>query len=73
MIKRSDGSRLTYDMVAEQRMTAVRLIKELIDTSTVPEVNCSCHLHPPCGDCVEWGQARGVLNDAKEFIKRIDV
>lgn len=56
MINRSDGSRLTYDMVAEQRMTAVRLIKELIDTSIVPEANCSCHLHPPCGDCVEWGR-----------------
>lgn len=30
-----------------------------------PDTNCSCHINPPCNDCVDHSQAR----ETKEFIK----
>lgn len=36
------------------------LIEELTDAlmATVPDKNCSCHLAPPCNDCVTHSWAR---------------
>ena len=31
-----------------------------------PDANCSCHISPPCNDCVNNSQAR----ETKDFIKR---
>lgn len=31
-----------------------------------PQANCSCHISPPCNDCVDHSQAR----ETKDFIKR---
>lgn len=34
-----------------------------------PERNCSCHLNPPCNDCVEYSGIREALEFAREAIK----
>lgn len=31
----------------------------------VPERNCSCHLSPPCNDCVDHGYAREVIENIR--------
>ena len=34
-----------------------------------PDANCSCHISPPCNDCVEWAairEAKTEWNQAKE-------
>jgi len=45
-------------------------IAALVDTFgwDIPEANCSCHLAPPCDDCVEHSYAREVLAEAKAFL-----
>lgn len=32
----------------------------------VPERNCSCHISPPCNDCVEWSGLREAIQGIKE-------
>ena len=31
-----------------------------------PDRNCSCHLHPPCSDCVDWGEIREAKENWRE-------
>lgn len=37
----------------------------------IPEKNCSCHLHPPCSDCVDYGWLREIqsLLDDRSFLQ----
>lgn len=38
----------------------IEAIETLLEASErPPERNCSCHISPPCSDCVEWGVLRG--------------
>lgn len=34
-----------------------------------PDADCSCHIHPPCSDCVEYGFLREVISRAELEIK----
>lgn len=34
-----------------------------------PERNCSCHISPPCSDCVEWSGLREALSEARTAMK----
>lgn len=34
-----------------------------------PDRNCSCHIAPPCGDCVEYSGLREAFADAREALK----
>lgn len=34
-------------------------------TEHPPARNCSCHLAPPCSDCVDWGGLREAIADAE--------
>lgn len=38
----------------------------------IPAANCSCHLSPPCGDCVDYGGIREALAAAKEAIALLE-
>lgn len=38
---------------------------ELVDTP--PDINCSCHILPPCDDCVLHTRTREVIHDANSF------
>jgi hypothetical protein len=35
----------------------------------VPDANCSCHLSPPCNDCVEWSRLREALETISSIRK----
>ena len=37
-----------------------------------PEKNCTCHLAPPCNDCVEHSAVREFFIDARKAIAAID-
>ena len=36
-----------------------------------PERNCSCHVSPPCSDCVDHSALREFFNDAREALAAI--
>lgn len=38
----------------------------------VPKANCSCHINPPCGDCVEYSEARESLLYYEQYQKEND-
>lgn len=44
------------------------LIEAVENTVEIPEPHCSCHLTPPCSDCVEWSLLREALSAAKAAI-----
>lgn len=44
-------------------------IEGLLETDDTPEPNCSCHISPPCSDCVEYSGRREALEFARRVIK----
>ena len=39
---------------------------DLLDYSEEPPAkNCSCHINPPCGDCVAWSMLRDARDAAR--------
>lgn len=49
-----------------------QLVRETIEDllsllGEAPERNCSCHISPPCNDCVDWSQHREVVKNAKSL------
>lgn len=46
------------------------LLQEMIDliAADVPSRNCSCHIHPPCSDCVVFSRTREMLEQAREAL-----
>lgn len=38
----------------------------------VPERNCSCHISPPCNDCVEWSALREAIQDVKDATNELN-
>lgn len=45
------------------------LMAELLDEVYVPESNCSCHIAPPCNDCVENAGLREIVGTCKRAIQ----
>ena len=43
-----------------------------VDEIHVPDRNCSCHISPPCNDCVNHSSARAALEDAHDAIAALD-
>lgn len=45
-------------------------IKEMMEyMPPPPSRNCSCHINPPCSDCVEHGHLREIMQSAETLIK----
>ena len=54
---------------AEKRITELEgLLREAHEVIDVPDRNCSCHLSPPCEDCVEWSGFREWLASVDEAL-----
>ena len=54
----------------DELLAALELFMERVDEP--PEANCSCHISPPCNDCVEnWG-LREAFSDAKAAISKAE-
>ncbi len=37
-----------------------------------PDKNCSCHISPPCSDCVDYGGLRNAIADMKSVIGAVE-
>ncbi len=57
-----------------QRDKLLAALSELIEvTDEPPESNCSCHISPPCNDCVEYsGIRRALVECARAAINDIE-
>ncbi|PTU70796.1 hypothetical protein [Chromobacterium haemolyticum] len=68
------ASKLTYNDGAVSKLisqrdnllSALELMVERI--AEPPDANCSCHLSPPCNDCVDYGGEREAFETAKAEI-----
>ncbi|QOD84830.1 hypothetical protein [Chromobacterium haemolyticum] len=68
------ASKLTYNDEAVSKLisqrdnllSALELMVERI--AEPPDANCSCHLSPPCNDCVDYGGEREAFETAKAEI-----
>jgi len=47
-------------------------LRALIGVVEPPERNCSCHISPPCHDCLEHGETREEIEAARELIAKIE-
>lgn len=52
--------------VNEQLFSALQLFIDTVEEP--PEANCSCHIAPPCGDCVNYSQLREAFEDGRAAI-----
>lgn len=45
-------------------------LEALLDvTEAPPAANCTCHIAPPCGDCMDHSLAREVIAEARTAIR----
>lgn len=51
-----DAGDAELNAAGSQMLAALRLVADNIDRP--PERNCSCHIAPPCSDCVDYGGLR---------------
>ena len=49
----------------DELVAALRSLDEVVDDA--PEANCSCHVAPPCSDCVE----NSSLREAKALVRAV--
>lgn len=52
--------------VNQQLFSALQLFIDTVEEP--PEANCSCHIAPPCGDCVNYSQLREAFEDGRAAI-----
>jgi len=43
-------------------------LMEYLEVNT-PERRCSCHVHPPCSDCVDYGYQRDLIKKMKRALE----
>ena len=52
----------------------VERLREALEMALVelyaPEPNCSCHISPPCGDCVDYSSIREAADKARTALAR---
>ena len=56
--------------VRDKLLAALELFMDRVDEP--PESNCSCHLFPPCNDCVEYSGLREAFSDAHDAIAKAE-
>jgi hypothetical protein len=48
---------------------ALEALEDLIDQTEIPpDENCSCHIAPPCSDCVDYSGIRYAIKQASDTI-----
>jgi len=46
------------------------LLEDWLNCSeTPPDSNCSCHINPPCNDCIEWAYLREMAKETKRLLE----
>ena len=67
------ASEAQLSRVTAERDEAVGLTQELYeDFAPPPSPGCSCHISPPCNDCVEHSYTRELLENARAFLARME-
>ena len=63
---------LAEDQQERDQALAVRYaLEDLLEVADLaPERNCSCHLSPPCNDCIEWNGLRDAIANARAVIAK---
>jgi hypothetical protein len=61
----------TVKAMAELLEGALLSLENFVGETVVPDPNCSCHISPPCGDCVENSFLREVIDTANKQIAAI--
>ncbi len=60
--------------IEAQRDDLLDRFKFLLEvTEQPPEPNCSCHICPPCSDCMDNSGLRAAIKDATESIAKVEV
>lgn len=54
----------------DKLLAALELFMGRVDEP--PKSNCSCHLSPPCNDCVEYSGLREAFSDAHDAIAKAE-
>lgn len=55
----------------DQALAVRRALEDLLEVADLaPEKNCSCHLSPPCNDCIEWNGLRDAIANARAVIAK---
>ena len=49
---------------APELIASVSELLEELESTPIPEANCSCHISSPCNDCVNYGRLREVIKSA---------
>ena len=49
----------------------VELLEGFIDITHPPEANCSCHISPPCNDCVNHWGTRELIENARAALTKV--
>lgn len=52
--------------VNQQLFSALQLFIDTVEEP--PEANCSCHIAPPCGDCINYSQLREAFEEGRAAI-----
>jgi hypothetical protein len=59
-------------MESEALQLALEVLEELLEqTGTPPHKNCSCHIAPPCPDCVDYSGVRYAIEQTNKAITAI--
>jgi len=61
----------TESIAEEPLEEAKQVIQDLLDSFDIPEPSCTCHLSPPCGDCVDYSVVREVVAKARQYLKSL--
>jgi hypothetical protein len=54
----------------EMNKTMEAALEQCLEHLYAPSANCSCHISPPCTDCVDYAGIRGAIRDAKSAISQ---
>ena len=65
---RADIHEAEIDSLKAELALAKELLDRWYNDSDIPDSNCSCHISPPCGDCVNWGGLRETASETKKLL-----
>lgn len=53
-------------------LAVVEAAEDVLDNDDTPEPNCSCHLHPPCGDCEQYAGKREIMGTLRKALRALE-
>ena len=67
-----NAERIMEQQSAALKLASLALSEGVEYVEEPPEKNCTCHLAPPCNDCVEHSAVREFFIDARKALAAID-